>query len=96
LVRFISEHSLLCTPAPSTLLASNTFPARPLLGDNTRLQCFNFVQQQAPRNKPVKALLSGRLALYVDTRGCVHQYNAGRGFIHVLAPVSTGPNKTLS
>lgn len=92
---FVRQHSLLCATAPFSFPAPDFFDSLPLRSDPSGLQFLDFVQQQAPGDESIEALLAGGLAFDLNACWAVNQHYACCQFVDVLAAVTTGSDKAF-
>src|SRR5579859_5760428 len=80
----IRQHALFRTPAAAPFLPPYFLRQRPVRRNGARLESLDFVQQQAPGNKPIQSLLARLLALHLHTGGPVQNHDTGGGLVDVL------------
>jgi phosphoribosyl 1,2-cyclic phosphodiesterase len=95
MMRFIGKHSLLGPTASSTLLSANLLDSSAHSSHFAGSQFLDSVQQKPPGDESVEALLAGRLAFDVKTRGTVKEHDAGGSLVHVLAAMAARPDESL-
>jgi hypothetical protein len=84
---FVGEYPVPGTPAAATFLATNLGDACLLGCHRTCAESLDFIQQQAPGEKPVESLLPRCLAFDLQTRWTMAQHDASGGLVDVLTAV---------
>jgi len=94
-VGFIGEHALLGAAAATAFLAADLLDAGAFGGDMACAEGFNLVEQQAPGQETVEALLAGGLAFDLGAGWPVKEHDTGGGLVDILAAVAAGPDEGL-
>jgi hypothetical protein len=94
-VRFIREHFVFGAAGAFAFLAADALDLVAFGGDKAALPFLDFIEQQTPGNVTVQPLLAGFLAFDLQTGRPMHEHDAGRGLIDVLAAVAAGAHEAF-
>jgi len=74
-------------------LTAKLFGLLTFCGGPGRALSFNFIEQQFAGERAVLPLFTGRLTFDLRSSGTMHQHDAGRSFIYVLAAMPAGADE---
>src|SRR4051794_10843657 len=91
----VGQHALLGTPRAAALLAADALGLLLARALPAQACLFDLVGQHGARDQAVRALRALALTLHERARGPVHQHDAGRDLVDVLAALAARVDERL-